>query len=70
MTEDQQDPADRRRKQWRAASARRRAKRKAEGLPPESGPSGPSGPSGGTATNAERQRRLRERRKKERQTEE
>lgn len=67
MTEDQTGPSDRRREQWRAASARRRAKRKAEGLPSESGPSGPSG---GSATGAERQRRLRERRKLERQTDE
>lgn len=63
MTEDQQDPGDRRREQWRAASARRRAKRKVEGLPPE------SGPSGGAATNAERQRRYRERQKKARDAE-
>jgi hypothetical protein len=46
--------------QYRAASAKRRAARKAAGLPSESGPSGPGGRD---TTAAERMRRLRERRK-------
>lgn len=57
MTDDAQ------RAKWREASAKRRAARKAAGLPSESGPSGPSGPSGGKATAAERQRRCRARKK-------
>ena len=56
---------DRRRAQWRAASAKRRADRKAAGLPSESGPPGKDRPSGGQATAAERTRRWRNKKKLE-----
>ncbi len=73
MSEIEDEKTARRRQQWRIASAKRRADRKADGLPSESGPSGssgknrPSGPSGGQATAAERMRRFKERNKSRRE---
>lgn len=52
--------SEHRKEQFRIASAKRRAARKAAGLPSESGPSGKSG---GQSTAAERSRRYRERKK-------